>query len=297
MNDKLAGAEVSLPNKVQFWRDHTIWHEFTHTVLNMVLHLAFDMDALIAHSNAKFALTSGRINEPIPDGWSTLEEAIAAIPEVALSSKFSGIDAQYTPNPSASPRYMNIYDRQRNIAVTLNGGMNVPTVLDWRLGLRVPMAFTNGLWYAWQRLAGVDTLYNIFGGPPIGNDLKDTVGYLASNTAKKIFKYLIWGPLVVVSTPQDAGPPGKWDDLNGAIAGFDVGDAQGKGAAGPAFGSAGSRRIRIDGPSTHRFMEVIEQEFWMHFSLGEQNQLRDIFGDVDDDFNLSDVSFYLWFNF
>jgi hypothetical protein len=44
-------------------------------------------------------------------------------------------------------------------------------------------------------------------------------------------------------------------------------------------------------------MELIEQQSWSRFTLGEQNQLRDIFGDVDDITNIEDVSFYLWFDF
>jgi hypothetical protein len=297
MNRKMAGKDVALPNKVQFWRDHTIWHEFTHAVLNMVFNLAFDLDMYGAIDNAKFPLTSGRINEPIPDGWSTLEEAVAAISEVTLSGKFSGIGVQLSPNPTASPRYVAVYDRQRDIGVLLNDGMNVPTVLDWRLGLRVPIAFTFGLWTALQQLAGYDTIYNIFGGPPSGNDLRDTITSLADTNAKRIFENLIWGPLIALGTPQDPGPPHKWDDLDGSQPGFTATDSEGKGGAGPVFGATGSRRIRINGPSTHRFMEVMQQQFWVNFNLGEQDQLRDLFGDVDDLPNVANMSFYLWFDF
>jgi hypothetical protein len=41
----------------------------------------------------------------------------------------------------------------------------------------------------------------------------------------------------------------------------------------------------------------MQQQFWVNFNLGEQDQLRDLFGDVDDLPNVANMSFYLWFDF
>ncbi|MEP7310476.1 MAG: hypothetical protein ABJA98_33650 [Acidobacteriota bacterium] len=305
MTDTLGGNPIPPANAVQFWRHHTIWHEFIHAVMNMALGLLLDMDAYQSVVNAKDPSTSSRINQAIGDGWSTFEEGLAAVPEMALVGNASGIDPQFHPSATASPRYMlagidTNGDGAAEFSKQLFEGMSVPGVLDWRLGLRVPLAFTLGLWTALQRTAGFSTLYSTanYGGPPTGNDLKDKITYLSSADAKRIFQALVWGPLVALRTAQGgtAQQP-QWDDLDGSIAGFDVADAEGKGAAGPVFGDPGSRRICINGPSTHRFMELVEQNFWTTLTAAEQTTIKHLFGDRDDAGNPEPTSFYLWFDF
>ena len=119
--------------------------------------------------------------------------------------------------------------------------------------------------------------------------------YLSSQTAIDLFQNLVWGPLISIKTPQNAGMPQQWDDLDGSIAGFIATDPEGKGAAGPDFGVANTRRIRINGPSTHRFMEIIEQDYWANFTPHQQSTLRALFGDAND--SGGTTSFFLWFDF
>ena len=297
-------VSVDIPNenKVQFWRDHTIWHEFTHTVLNIALGRLFNLDTHAQFVNAKDPDTSSKINQPIADGWSVFEEAFAALAEVALTGKMTGITPAFTPSPTASPRYLQVTidlnnDGTPDAFQRANQGLMMNNVLDWRAGLRIPMAFTWGLWTALKEIGGFEEAYTLLGGPPTGNDLRDALPYLQTSHSRRIFKALIWGPLIALSTPQAAGPPAQWDDLDGNNPGFVDGNPEGKGGAGPAFGDPGSRRIRINGPSTHRFMEVMVDEFWIQFTGVEKNTLRDLFGDVDDPTNFGDVSFYLWFDF
>jgi hypothetical protein len=70
-----------------------------------------------------------------------------------------------------------------------------------------------------------------------------------------------------------------------------------KGAAGPPHGAAGSIRTRVNGPSTHRYLELIEQKYWGKLKANEKTAIKELFGDVDDKVVPADVSFYLWFDF
>jgi hypothetical protein len=123
--DGNSGLErIPLPQpeiRTQFWRVHTIWHEFTHAVINMALNRLLDMNVHAAWVNAKNPLASGRIHELIQDvvdphlgplygGWSTLEEALAAVPEAALMKKASGVEPSWDPGPASNPRHL-VMDR------------------------------------------------------------------------------------------------------------------------------------------------------------------------------------------
>ena len=181
----LLTCDIRNEDKVQFWRYHTIWHEFTHAVFNIAIDRLKNLDIHSQLVLAKDPGTSGNIDKITPDGWSVLEEAFAAIPEAALEGKLTGSEPVFSPNATATPRFMKIvkidttpgaiqdaYCKKDTFDRLISDGINAPNVLDWRLGLRVPTAFTWGLWTALVDLGGFDTLETIFGGPPRGNDLK-----------------------------------------------------------------------------------------------------------------------------
>jgi len=291
---QLKDYHPKLEERIWFWRTDTVWHEYTHIIANIAQGRLADFNAQVVMISSKDPDTSSNIYRVIGDGYSVLDEAIPAIPEVALHGKVSLTSPAFDPSSTASPRYMEVSDGVANIL--LKDGITTNNVLDWRLGLRIPVAFTWGIWTALRDTGGFnDTLYGIFGGSPQGNDLADNVAYLKSADSQRIFGALVWGPLVSLREPQNPGMfPPEWDDINGGLAGSVGPD---KGAAGPPHGAAGSIRTRVNGPSTHRYLELIEQKYWGKLKANEKTAIKELFGDVDDKVVPADVSFYLWFDF
>jgi hypothetical protein len=284
-----------LPNRLQFWRVHTIWHEFTHAVINMALNRLYDLDLHEAWVKAKDLSTSGRIHEVILDvvdpavpvsfsgGWSTLEEALAAVPEAALMRKVSGSEPTWSPTRTSNPRHLvmdrdavtglvdhvlDYHDFKLNDGpkINLNKENGLPAMNDRRIGLRVPIAFTWALWTALEQVAAFDRTLEAYvtGSDPV-NDLSTEVPYLLSNGSRQVFQSLFWGPLVSSRTADIAGTPKQWNDLT---------------AAAPA-------------PTTFSFITNLENNYWFR-GLGatDRSKIRDLFGAAD-----SPESYYLWFTF
>jgi hypothetical protein len=290
MNSTLAGKPVVKDNKAQFWRIHTIWHEFTHAVVNMALERLFKMETHIGMTLAKDQSTSGSIynvifdsldsnnnNFPLSGGWSALEEALGAVPEVALMETATGTQPQFDPPPPASPRHLIVnylpnpgtyLKLDQGMNVDLNQKMGLPPLTDRRLGLRVPIAFTWAMWSALKNVGGFSqTLLNHVTGDQALNDLSDAVSYLQPAQlakAKAIFQALFWGPIVALRTPDIPSIPPQWNDLTQ-----------------PAFG-----------PTTFGFMQAIQTKFWNRLNAAEKTAIKDLFGDAD-----NPESFYLWFSF
>ena len=288
MGSTLNGAPVAFDNRAQFWRLHTLWHEWTHAVVNIVLDRLANLDQHIVMVSAKDEKTSGQPytirldfpdtgngNFPISGGWSALEEAVAAVPEAALMDKATGVQPNLSPSPTAVPRYHEVFFEKagvntpkllnQGLTIDLNDRTGPPVLNDQRLGLRVPLAFAWALWTALKEVGGFNTtLESTVTGGDVVNDLKDKVAYLSDAKAKAIFQALVWGPLVARRTPDIVGSPSQWNDLTT-----------------PAFG-----------PTTFSWMQAIETQFWNTLSATDRTALKDLFGAAD-----SPVSFYLWFSF
>ncbi len=288
MTSTINGSPVALDNRTQFWRLHTIWHEWTHAVVNIVLNRLANMDNHSFMVLAKDPNTSGQAytirldfidaannNIRVSGGWSTLEEAVAAVPEAALMDKATGVQPVLSPSPTAVPRYHSVILDKAGVTTTklLNEGLTIdlndrtgpPVLNDQRLGLRVPLAFAWALWTALREVGGFNTtLQSTVTGGDVVNDLKDKVAYLSAAKARAIFQALVWGPLVARRTPDIVGSPPQWNDLTA-----------------PAFG-----------PTTFSWMQAIETQFWTTLSAADRTALKDLFGAAD-----SPVSFYLWFSF
>jgi hypothetical protein len=295
MNSTLAGVPVALPNKEQFWRCHTIWHEWTHAVVNVVLERLKNFDNNTYMTYNKNDTTSGRVPGVIVDdfdprvggfrmsgGWSTLEEGLAAIPEAALRETCSGFTPVYDPSDTAAPRFL-VVDIDaagnqdgvvtRGADLDLNQGLQVnlnlkivgaPPLNDQRLGLRVPLAFTFGLWTALRQVGRFnETLEARVTGAHL-NDLKDAVAYLSSAKAKRVFQALVWGPLVASRTPDVPGSPPQWHDLT----------------------------VDAFGPTTFSFMHAIQTKFWTTPAGADRTAVKKLLGKAD-----SPLSFYVWFSF
>jgi hypothetical protein len=163
-----------------------------------------------------------------------------------------------------------------NTDLDLSQGMNVnfdpnlgpPAVNDQRLGLRVPIAFTWALWTAFKNVGGFsETLQSHVTGDQVLNDLMDKVGYLKPANiaiAQRIFRALFWGPLIALRTPDMTTTPPQWNDL-----------------IRPTFG-----------PTTFRFLQTIETQFWNELNAAEKTAIKDLFGSAN-----NPESFYLWFSF
>jgi hypothetical protein len=282
-----------LDNRVQFWRSHTIWHEFTHAVINMAWNRLLNLDLHTAWVNAKNPSTSGRIYELIQDvvdpnwgplygGWSTLEEALAAVPEAALMKKVSGVEPSWDPAAVANPRFLvmdhdaaGVADKFLDPAVDLkldDGPLDFNRIgggapaHDDRLGLRVPIAFTWALWTALEQVGafGQTLLPSVTGVDPI-NELQSDVPYLRSAGSRQVFQSLFWGPLIASRTPDIAGAPSQWNDLT---------------TLAPA-------------PTTFSFITALQNNFWnVGLGAGDRTKIRDLFGRAN-----NPESYYLWFTF
>jgi hypothetical protein len=288
-------TRIPLPQpeiRVQFWRVHTIWHEFTHAVINMALNRLFDMNVHDAWVHAKDGSTSGRIHEVIQDvvdpllgsmygGWSTMEEALAAVPEAALMRKASGSEPEWDPSRVANPRHLvmdhdaaGVADHRLDKAdLKLDEGMRVnlnriggAPISDRRLGLRVPIAFTWALWTALEQVGAFDRTLDAYvtGSDPV-NELNTVVPYLRSAGSRQVFQSLFWGPLIASRTPDIAGVPGQWNDLT---------------TPAPA-------------PTTFSFITALQNNYWgAGLGAADRTKIRDLFGDAD-----NPASYYVWFTF
>ena len=279
-----------IDQRLQFWRVHTIWHEFTHAVMNMAWDRLLNFPVHSAWSNAKNPQASGALHELIQDvndkklgdlygGWSTLEEALAAVPEAALMRKVSGTQPEWDPGPTSAPRYLMMdhdaagkadHSLDRGIDLTLDAGplsftrlVGAP-VSDRRLGLRVPIAFTWALWTALQQVGAFDRTLetSVTGTDPI-NELDTVVPYLRSAGSRQVFQSLFWGPLVATRTPDIAGVPPRWNDFTNAA---------------PA-------------PTTLSFIGALQNNFWATgLGVADRAKVKALFGDAD-----NPESYYLSF--
>jgi hypothetical protein len=258
----------------------------------MALDRLFNLDLHNMMVLSKDGSTSGRVHGVILDrddrggievsgGWSTLEEALAAVPEIALMERASGQVRGLSQGRNRSKLFLVVdVDAAGNedgvlsdTDLKLNEGRQVdlrktlgpPTFNDQRLGLRVPIAFAWALWDALSTVGGFDTsLESFVTGNQALNDLRDAVPYLSSARAKELFQALFWGPLVASRTPDIPGVDPQWNGLvRSAYA-----------------------------PTTFSFMQRIETDFWGGLDKNDQKSLEKLFGDGDDP-----LSYYLWFSF
>lgn len=291
-------------NVVEFWRVHTIWHEYSHGVFNTVFNVLSDLPGRYTQfTNAKDFTASGTINE-VHDGWSTLDEAFAELPELALLESGSGLAPALAANGPGNLQYWTAEDRAGGgVDYYLDEGLLIATVpnpgggavwfpkgaLDRRLGLRVPDAFAWGLWTALKKLGTFECLKTLCAGTrgiPTGNDMSNEVPYLTSAADRTLFQRLVWSPILALRTPNVPGPPELWNDIDPNV-------------AGPANGDAARALIQVPGPTTLRWIEIFKDTGYQAMSAADQAVIRNLFGATPDPAGAQatdQIPYFLWFS-
>jgi hypothetical protein len=303
-NFSLGGAIHQGGNVVEMWRVHTIWHEYTHAVFKIAYDLMPDLPGIYIDFNAaKDASTSWTVNVP-HDGWSTLDEAFAAIPEVALLEQISGRPPVIAANPAGVQQFWTAEPRPGGGAnYYLDEGLLVARApnpktgklergaLDKRLGLRVPEAFTWALWTLLKKLGGFRSMAALCAatrGIPTAHDLRDDVPYLKTAADALLFQRVVWEPLMTLRAPDFPGPPlpRKWDDIDPAQLGAPNGD------------HATSPLMLVNGPTTLRLIEIFKDSFYPLLPAADRAVVRNLYGDVPDPAGAQptdQIAYYLWF--
>ena len=266
--------EPEVPNRVQYWRRHTIWHEYSHVVVNIGLGLLDDLDADDRFIAVKSAV-GPKIDQIAANGWDVLSEGIPYLIQNALEGSVSG-STPVLVNPAATPTFIKVLDPSGAV-IQLDQGA-ATTVADKRLGLRVMQPFVFGLWAALTRIGALKDLQSLFGGPPTGNELAKTATFLSTPAANHAFRRLVWGPLRTIRAPTVV--PQSWTDIGGTT----------------------TAPITIQAPTTFDFLRLFKTSFYSGVTAADRAIVRDLFGDVsapdpiDTSPNPEQVSYYLWFD-
>jgi hypothetical protein len=263
-----------VPDRVQFWRPHTIWHEYSHVVVNIALGLLDDLAADDRFIAVKSAFPA-EIDRIAANGWDVLSEGIPYLVQNALEGSISG-STPVLVDPAKTPTFIKVLDTGGAV-IQLDAGATTP-LADKRLGLRVTQPFVFGLWAALTRIGALQDLQSVFSGPPKGNELATTATFLSTQAANHAFRRLVWGPLRMIRVPTV--PPQSWTDIGGTP----------------------TAPITIQAPTTFDFLRLFKTSFYPGLTAADQAIVRDLFGDVsapdpiDNSPNPEQVSYYLWFD-